>query len=83
MDRCLGGTKSQPCTNESKYYIYWVIEGFDLCAKHYDEEDNAIKLREQIALEIEAHQWEVSGNSPSEMVQETLAKCLEIVRGNK
>ena len=83
MGKCEGGTQSLPCTNESKYTLEWVIEDVDLCADHYEQEDNAKKLREKIALEIESHHWEINGNTVAEMVQETIAKCLEIVRGNK
>jgi hypothetical protein len=54
MDRCLGGTESNPCTKKPKYTLEWVMEDVDLCAEHFDQEDNAKKLREQIALEIEA-----------------------------
>jgi len=54
MDRCEGGTKLQPCTNKTKYTLEWVIEDVYLCADHYEQEDNAKKLREQIAQEIEA-----------------------------
>ena len=81
MDRCLGGTKSQPCTNESKYTLDWVIEEFDLCAKHYDEEDNAIKLREQIALEIENGMYVLLPNCTSEEAIFIRDQAAKIARG--
>ena len=54
MCKCEGGTKSNPCTKEAKYLLEWVMENVDLCAEHFDQEDNAKILREQIAQDIEA-----------------------------
>jgi hypothetical protein len=54
VSRCDGGTKENPCNNEEKYTLEWVIEDVHLCQKHYDNEDNAKILREQIASDIKA-----------------------------
>lgn len=54
MKDCLGGTKDNPCNNESKYTLEWVMEDVHLCQSHYEKESNAKLLREQIAQEIEA-----------------------------
>ncbi len=81
MDRCLGGTKSQPCTNKTKYTLEWVMENVDLCADHYEQEDNAKKLREQIALEIENNMYVLLPNCTSEEAIFIRDQAAKIARG--
>jgi hypothetical protein len=84
MDRCLGGTKSQPCTNKTKYTLEWVMENVDLCADHYEQEDNAKKLRKQIALEIEkqlADTTDVAEDFTFEIWNKVVTMCAQIARG--
>lgn len=86
MCKCEGGTKSNPCTKEAKYLLEWVIENVDLCAEHFDQEDNAKILREQIALEIEkqlADTSDVAENFTFETWNKAVTVCAAIARGQR
>ena len=81
MCRCEGGTKLNPCTKEAKYLLEWVIENVDLCAEHFDQEDNAIKLREQIAFDIENGMYVLLQNCTSEEAIFIRDQAAKIARG--
>lgn len=81
MCKCEGGTKSNPCTKEAKYLLEWVIENVNLCAEHFDQEDNAKILREQIAGEIEKMLNKYPDNSFQDGFNHALTLSAEIARG--
>ena len=83
MYRCLGGTESNPCTKEAKYTLEWIMENTDLCAEHFDHEDNAKKLREQIAQEIENGMYVLLPNCTSEEAIFIRDQAAKIARGQK
>jgi len=84
VSKCDGGTQDNPCNGETKYTLDWVMEDVHLCAKHYEEEDNAKTLREQIAQEIEAIMPADESNTDiSFKIWNTVVEqCASIARGN-
>lgn len=82
MCRCEGGTKSNPCAQNSEYTLDWVMESVALCQEHFDEEDNSIKLREHIASEIENGMYVLLQNCTSEEARFIRDQAAKIARGN-